>query len=511
MAIVTTTVIFTNADELLILRRNIKITRKDYPTMTNDDIANFSRQSLSRYSRNYNYLITGSLADLPFQYYLEHPSDLDILSWHNDIHISPEDSPLPRHLTGQFYRLETCNSPAGFARIISYQNSGEWTYCGKISRLADPNNGPAFTQMLFDENHKLTSDLVIGLRFSVWPSNANEWKERERPNGWPSNELIRKIVNDGCHLVLKSHPSHLDDENEWRFSFSLAEFNLVHTWTDVQRYIYRTLRLIKSKIVEKAGGSEQTTLKTYHFKTLMFWACEAEPPWFWEEIRIETAVKELLGRMTEWVIEKRCPNYFIPSCNLFDGQFSDPKNEIHLLLSYVQNVTLHLPQYTINKSGFQFHFSTKVLLMFQMACNCMNFANPLKPEEVMSSLRYLACSPLLTEEIRWIHRAISIHLNATLGHGNGEAQRFEVQEAIICFSLAKISDIERDNILMTIRLCDNIYGSARNLGFIETKYAISHINECVESISIPNLLDRHGFALDVVIIINVLNHLFTRP
>src|SRR6218665_1744499 len=252
--------------------------------MTNKDVAHFLRHSLKGHTQNYNVLITGSLSDLSLQDYLEHPSDADILSWHTDIRISSEDSPIPRQFTGKFYRLEICNSPAGFAKIIAYESSGEWTYCGKQSRLTEPNHGPAFTQVRLDRHHKLTSDLVIGLRYSVWPSNATERKERSRRhNGWPSDEIIRKIVNDGCHLVLKPHPSRPDDENEWRFAFSLAESTLDYTWNDAQRYIYRTLRRIKSSIVKEVGGSEQAILKTYHVKTLLFWACEEKPSSFWEE------------------------------------------------------------------------------------------------------------------------------------------------------------------------------------------------------------------------------------
>src|SRR6218665_2238004 len=357
--------------------------------MTNGDITHFIRQSLKGHTQNYNVLITGSMSDLSLQDYLEHPSDIDILSWHTDIHISPQDSPIPGQFTGQFYRLETCNSPAGFAKIIAYESSGKWTYCGKQSRLTEPNHGPAFTQVRLDHHHKLTSDLVIGLRYSVWPSNATEWKERSRLNGWPSNEIVRKIINDGCHLVMKPHPSHPDDENEWRFSFSLAESTLARELNDVQRYIYRTLRHIKSNIVKEAGGSEQTILKTYHLKTLLFWACEERPHEFWEEGRIETTVKEMLAQVIEWLIEERCPNYFVPSCNLFDCKSIDPEKEIELLTSYSEDLKLDFSKQINYKRNFHFHFPRKFVLFWQMIFNCINFVNSRNPAVVMSSLNCL--------------------------------------------------------------------------------------------------------------------------
>jgi len=475
--------------------------------MTNEDITHFIRQSLKGHTQNYNVLITGSVSDLSLQDYLEHPSDIDILSWHTDIHISPQDSPIPGQFTGQFYRLETCNSPAGFAKIIAYESSGEWTYCGKQNRLAEPNHGPAFTQVRLDHHHKLTSDLVIGLRYSVWPSNATEWKERLRLNGWPSNEIVRKIINDGCHLVMKPHPSHPDDENEWRFSFSLAESTLARELNDVQRYIYRTLRHIKSNIVKEAGGSEQTILKTYHLKTLLFWACEERTREFWEEGRIETTVKELLAQMIEWLIEERCPNYFVPSCNLFDCPSMAPDREIELLTSYAEDLKLDLPKQMSYKSSFQFPFPQKFLLLCQMIFNCMNFVNSRNPAVVMSSLNCLALSPLLIEEIQWIYKAISIHLD--IYSCKGEVKRSAVEEAIRCFLLAKSTDMEDEYCPKTIHLSDNAYHMFTSLGFI--KSATDTYDEYPESESVPTSLQEDGFYSDFVIITEVMNHQFIRP
>src|SRR6218665_112539 len=478
---------------------------------TDEDIVQFSRQSVTGFSQNFKVLITGSLADLPLLYYLEHPSDIDILSWRTDIRISPEGSPIPKQFAGQFYKLKTYNSPPGYARIIAYQNSGEWTYCGRQSRLADPNNGPAVTTFRYIFCFKVTTDLVIGLQYSIWPSNAVEWKERSRYNDWPSNEVIREIVNDGCHLVLKPHPSHPDDDNEWRFSFSVAESTLVHTWNDVQLYIYRTLRLIKSYIVENAGGNEQTILRTYHFKTLMFWACEEEPRVFWQETCIEIAVKELLGRMIEWLIEKRCPNYFIPSCNLFDGQINDFQKEIDMLISYAQGYTLDLPQSLKIKNSFRLSFPRKFILVVQLCLHSTNFVNPLKPESVMSSLSRLARSPLLQEEMQWLFKAISITRDIHSDCCNGESKASAVQEALRCFLLANSDCTELDSFPVTIRLCDNVYGFITDYGFVNSRHINGKNNETMESNSNPNRMDKNECFLDMRDMVDVFNHRFVKP
>src|SRR6218665_1327830 len=468
--------------------------------MTNAEIAHFCRQSLNGHLQSLNILITGSFSDLPLLDYVEHRSDVDILSWDTDIHISSEDSPIPRQFTGQFYRLETCNSPDGFAKVISYENNGNSTYYGKRSHVADPNHGPAYTIDRLDDHYKLTTDLVTGLRCSFWPSKATEWKERKRHNGWPSNEIVRKIINDGCHLVMKPHPSHPDDENEWRFSFSLAESTLARTWNDAQRYIYRTLRHIKSNIVKEAGGSEQTILKTYHLKTLLFWACEERTPEFWEEGYIETAVKELLCQMIGWLIEKRCPNYFIPSCNLFDYQCIDIKREVELLVSYAEDLRLDPLQLLRYKDSVHFRFPRKLILSVQIVINCMNFVDPLQPEKAMSSLNRLARHPLLIEEIQWIYKAMSTQRDVSLGREDAV-----VQEVKRCFSLAKASNImEREYCPITIRQSDNVYGLITNSGFTKFHSADNH-DECLESESVPE------FFRDFLRFVDEFDDQFIRP
>lgn len=103
-------------------------------------------------------------------------------------------------------------------------------------------------------------DRVEAIYCSAWPLEAAEWITREQKNGWPSKFVVGKIVGSGCHLVPKAHPSNPGYETHWRFSFSVAEAILIHSWTDVQKYIYHVLRLIKNEVVECCGGEGKTAL-----------------------------------------------------------------------------------------------------------------------------------------------------------------------------------------------------------------------------------------------------------
>ena len=164
----------------------------------------------------------------------------------------------------------------------------------------------------------LTRDIVQAIWCPNWPEEANEWKRRERRNEWPSPCTVEEIVNNGCCFVAKLHKTSDCAVNEYRFSFSEAELTLIYAWNQVQMYIYHILRLIKSDVVKKCGGKKMTFLTTYmyHFKTLMFWACEEKPKEFWLSDKIESSVKELTLIMIEWLIEKQCQNYFIPCNNM---------------------------------------------------------------------------------------------------------------------------------------------------------------------------------------------------
>ena len=160
-------------------------------------------------------------------------------------------------------------------------------------------------------------DLVPCVRCPIWPYAAAEWIVRKRRHGWPSPALIDEIVGDGCLFVGVSHKLSDDREAEFATAFSKAENRLVDSWTRSQEYCYLVLHEVKDRMNRK-GGEKDVKLSTYYFKTLMLWSVEEEPNEFWHNGRLSTSVKQLLHRMTEWIVKKRCPNYFIPANNMMD-------------------------------------------------------------------------------------------------------------------------------------------------------------------------------------------------
>ncbi|CAF1603215.1 unnamed protein product, partial [Didymodactylos carnosus] len=98
------------------------------------------------------------------------------------------------------------------------------------------------------------TDYVEAVRYPYWPIIANEWSTRQRQSNWPSDELIQRIVSDGCSLVPEFHLlSTCYRDIEWRFSFSSSEKLLSHSLSNTQRKCYvlvKTLLFYKFKLAK---------------------------------------------------------------------------------------------------------------------------------------------------------------------------------------------------------------------------------------------------------------------
>ena len=78
----------------------------------------------------------------------------------------------------------------------------------------------------------------------------------------------------------------------------------------------------KRELIRKDCPKEDEVLCTYHFKTLMLWSCEEMSPEWWNSSSVIEICCNLLEKLSKWLKEKRCPNYFIPQANLFHEHFN---------------------------------------------------------------------------------------------------------------------------------------------------------------------------------------------
>lgn len=166
-------------------------------------------------------------------------------------------------------------------------------------------------------NCTIKVDFVASIRCPEWPDEAREWLTRERCHDWPSRSLIRICQRRGCHIVAAAHKSSKNPDSEFRYSFSLAERELIRSWKPTQKYICRQLKQIKSYI-NKHFKADEVILNSYHLKTLMLWSCEEKSPDFWEPQQVVDSTRQLLCELIEYLVHGQCYNYFIRDNNMLD-------------------------------------------------------------------------------------------------------------------------------------------------------------------------------------------------
>src|SRR6218665_1449344 len=211
--------------------------------------------------------------------------------------------------------------------------------------------GPAFKRI-----GSFSTDRVVAIWCPQWPKEAKDWPHRRRPNKWPTAVKIHEVVQNGCHVVEAKHPACRSDIHQCRISFSIAELILLQSWTQVQQIVYHMLRFFaKRELIRKGCSKEDEVLCSYHLKTLMLWSCEEMSSEWWNSLSVIKICCNLLQKLSKWVKETRCPNYFVPQANLFHERFNlEIVNEtINILThySYLDILSLWFLEHYI-QSGF---------------------------------------------------------------------------------------------------------------------------------------------------------------
>lgn len=353
--------------------------------------------------------LVGSIAELPLEYLLSTPDDLTIdqlkFQW-NECAV-PHGSTPPDGFSGTVFHVEPVARRPGYAWLL--QSGGELedprNYFGYVSTPNEVSavrrwtkNTPRRSATLIDRydmnefllsQHPLASQLMAYKKFSMhvhpsvicfrWPSEASEWAARSRTRGWPSAALVKSVTATGCHLTPCVVERSESRRAMFRYSFSVAEVMLIRTWNHVQRYVFNILRLIKKDAAKqmRARGHD-SVVDTYHFKTLMLWACETRPAEFWQKGNVRSSIGELLCQMVECLVEKNCPNYFIPTNNLFEHLTDnlDLEAEIAPLLVYKEQgasrLAASVPMIDQTTTTTALLFSDKILNMGYIGLGSVN-------------------------------------------------------------------------------------------------------------------------------------------
>ncbi|XP_061173326.1 uncharacterized protein LOC133182497 [Saccostrea echinata] len=189
--------------------------------------------------------------------------------------------------------------------------------------------------MLEKDDFGTEHDRAFCFEYKDWPIYANEWVSRRRKYGWPSSDLVKNIMRNGCHLMAigsksqdytefkysmpEENPQWREDPFQWRLSFSVAEKKLVYSFNDTQFLTFGILKLLNNEVFSK-DPIMKNCLCSYFLKTLMFWTIEDTPSEYWKPERLVFCVEVCLKRLIEWLDIGFCPNYFVRENNMFQGK-----------------------------------------------------------------------------------------------------------------------------------------------------------------------------------------------
>lgn len=158
-------------------------------------------------------------------------------------------------------------------------------------------------------------DIAYSFECNFWPLQANEWIRR--PRLWPSQKLVNEIEQNGCHVVPLGPLKDVKDDMLWRLSFNNAEQRLVFAFNHTQFLCYGLLKAVIKECIQKLKGYPENTLCSYFIKTLMFWMIQDTAIDLWQPNNILICYVMCLVRLLVWVNNEECPNFFIPSRNMF--------------------------------------------------------------------------------------------------------------------------------------------------------------------------------------------------
>ncbi|XP_065928220.1 uncharacterized protein [Magallana gigas] len=159
----------------------------------------------------------------------------------------------------------------------------------------------------YDNAHCFVSDF--------WPPFAISWVNR--CSDWPPPHVVSDIVRNGCHFVAIGHKLGNHTDNEWRISFSRAEYKLAYSMNHTQFLTYGVLKLFLKEIINNGLRDEDKLLCSYHIKTAVFWAIQQNALPHWHPKNLLEGFWVCFKLVLKWVYEGVCPNFFIPENNMF--------------------------------------------------------------------------------------------------------------------------------------------------------------------------------------------------
>ncbi|XP_065943126.1 uncharacterized protein [Magallana gigas] len=168
------------------------------------------------------------------------------------------------------------------------------------------------------------------------PLSASSWIDR--CHSWPDPEVVDDIVRNGCHLVAIGHPLGPHENEEWRISFSRAEYKLVYSMSHCQFLTYGLLKLFLKEVLNQQSEETNKLLCSYHMKTTVFWAIQQNTLPHWCPQNLLAGFWICFKLLLKWVYKGICPNFFSPQNNMFLTKvYGSAQNRLFLQLHELYN------------------------------------------------------------------------------------------------------------------------------------------------------------------------------
>ncbi|XP_062590353.1 uncharacterized protein LOC134251954 [Saccostrea cucullata] len=282
--------------------------------------------------RNYSILTTGSRGEG----FRTMDADLDIMYWSDDYRVIWEvhESQYYNNLNKELILCDGSESPPGFTLLYLLSQISDTEIQEACVRMKNRYyissskhrqikcsthsqssylHGPCVSRY----HGMLEYDFAHGFASDIWPPSASSWIDRS--HSWPPPHIVDVIVKSGCHFVAIGHKlgRHEHEPNEWRISFSLAEQKLVYAMNHPQFLTYGLLKLFLNSEINNGRGDDDKLLCSYHIKTAVFWAIQQNTIPFWSPYSLVDSSWICFKIILKWVYEGVCPNFFIPSNNMF--------------------------------------------------------------------------------------------------------------------------------------------------------------------------------------------------
>lgn len=198
------------------------------------------------------------------------------------------------------------------------------------------NHGPCLT----DGDH----DFAFALRGSAWPEIVRG-KDRRlacKSKQRITEEFLAGLLSDFCIYVPVGPkvmgPQDSSCQTLWRMSFMMAEKRFIKAMSHIQFLCYGLLKIVLKERIAKPVTDN--IISSYILKTGLFWLIDESDndEKGWNQDQLYFCFLQCISKLIDFVEACNCPNYFLPSSNLFFGKVATSnKSDILKILLEVKN------------------------------------------------------------------------------------------------------------------------------------------------------------------------------